>query len=101
MARRDPIRRKKFTKEFRDEAIRLVNVGDRTMAQVARDLGLSDKTLWHWIHQSEVDAGRGKPGELTTEERAELTRLRRENAQLREEREILKKATAFFAKENK
>jgi transposase-like protein len=52
------------------------------------------------VRQAEIDAGRGKPGELTTEERQELHRLRRENKDLRIEREILKKAAAFFAKEN-
>lgn len=101
MARRDPIRRTKFTKEFRDEAVRLVSVGDRTMAEVARDLGVNDRTLWNWVHQAEVDASAGSKGALTAEEREELRKLRREVAQLREEREILKKATAFFAKQNK
>ena len=101
MARKERIRRTQYTKEFRDEAVRLVNVGDRTMAQVGRDLGVNDRTLWNWVHQAEIDAGKGKPGDLTTDEREELRKLRRENALLREEREILKKATAFFAKESK
>jgi transposase len=93
--------RRTFTKEFREEAIRLVKRGDRTMAEIGRNLGVSDKTLWNWSHRADVDAGKGRPGELTTTEREELRKLRRENAQLREEREILKKATAFFAKESK
>jgi transposase len=101
MARKERIRRTKYTKEYRDEAVRLVNVGDRTMAQIGRALGVNDRTLWNWVRQAEVDAGKGKPGDLTTEERAELAKLRRENEQLREEREILKKATAFFVRENK
>ena len=94
-------KRRKYTPEFKAEAVRLVEVGDKSLAQVGRQLGISDKTLWEWVHQAEVDAGKGKPEELTTSEREELARLRRENAQLREDREILKKATAFFAKESK
>jgi transposase len=98
MPRKKP---KQFSPEFRAEAIRQVNIGDRTLSKVARDLGVSMQTLWQWVHQSEVDAGKGEPEELATTERQELVQLRREVARLREEREILKKATAFFAKENK
>ena len=94
-------KRREFTPEYRAEAIRQVNVGDRTLSQVAKDLGLSMQTLWGWVRQDEVDAGKGTAAELTTTERDELKQLRREVARLREEREILKKATAFFAKENK
>jgi transposase len=91
MARR---RHRKYTPEYRAEAIRPVNVGDRSLSQVARDLGIRMHTLWDWVHQSEVDAGKGQPEELTTTEKEELKQLRREVARLREEREILKKATA-------
>jgi len=94
-------KRRQYTPEYKAEAIRQVNVGDRSMSQVSRDLGLRNNTLWEWVHQAEVDAGKGEPEELTTAEREELKQLRREVARLREEREILKKATAFFAKENK
>jgi len=94
-------KKRKYTPEFRAEAVRLVNEGTKSLSQVAREIGVGHQTLWGWVHQAEVDAGRGKPAELTTDERQELARLRRENAQLREEREILKKATAFFAKESK
>ena len=94
-------KKRKYTSEFRAEAIRLVNQGTKSLSQVAREIGVGHQTLWSWVHQAEVDDGRGKPEELTTDERQELARLRRENAQLREEREILKKATAFFAKESK
>ena len=94
-------KRTKYTKEFREEAVRLVRQGQKTQAQVGRDLGVSDKTLWNWVQQAAVDAGQGDPETLTSAEREELRKLRRENAQLREEREILKKATAFFAKESK
>ena len=67
---------------------------------MAHDLDLTESALPEWVRQSEVDAGRGKPGEPTTAEREELARLRREVKTLRLEREILKKAATFFAKEN-
>ena len=94
-------KRRQYTPEFRLEAVRQVNLGDRPLTQVAKDLGLGNATLWEWVRQAEVDAGKGEPEELTTTEREELKQLRREVGRLREEREILKKATAFFAKENK
>ena len=93
-------KRRAFTKEFKAETVRLVVEGKRTIGEVARDLDLTESALRLWVHQAEVDAGRGKPGELTTAEREELQRLRREVKTLRLEREILKKAAAFFAKEN-
>lgn len=93
-------KRRAFTREFKAETVRLVAEGGRSIPEVARDLGLTESALRTWVRQSEVDAGRGKPGALTTEEREELGRLRREVKTLRLEREILKKAAAFFAKEN-
>lgn len=93
-------KRRKFTKEFKAETVRLVLEGGKTVGQVARDLDLTQSAVRNWVSQAEIDAGRGKPGALTTAEREELTRLRRENKQLQLEREILKKATAFFAKES-
>ena len=86
-----------YPPEFRAEAIRLVRSGGLTQSQVARDLGVSTFTLRNWVRQTEIDAGEREG--LTTEEREELRRLRRENRVLREEREILKKAAAFFARE--
>jgi transposase-like protein len=74
--------------------------GKRSITDVARDLDLTESALRNWVHQAEVDDGRGQHGELTTAEREELQRLRREVKTLRLEREILKKAAAFFAKEN-
>ncbi len=93
-------KRRAYTKEFKAETVRLVTEGGRSIPDVARDLDLTESALRAWVHQAGVDAGRGKPGELTTEEREELRRLRREVKTLRLEREILKKAAAFFAKEN-
>jgi transposase len=93
-------KKRKYTPEYRAEAVRLVEIGDRAVAQVARDLGISMQTLWQWVQQAKVDSGQAGEA-LTTTEREELRQLRREVARLREEREILKKATAFFAKESK
>ena len=93
-------KRRSYTSEFKAETVRLVVDGGRSIAEVARDLELTESALRLWVRQSEVDAGRGKPGELTTQEREELQQLRREVKTLRLEREILKKAAAFFAKEN-
>jgi transposase len=87
-----------YPPEFRAEAVRLVQAGGRPISVVAKDLGISDESLRHWVKQAELDSGRRKDG-LTSEERQELVRLRRENRLLREEREVLKKAAAFFAKE--
>ncbi len=92
-------KKRKYTPEYRAEAVRLVGIGDRSISEVARELGISMQTLWQWVDQAKVEAVR--PEELTTTEREELKQLRREVVRLREEREILKKATAFFAKENK
>jgi transposase len=75
-------------------------VGDRSVGQVARDLDLTETALREWVKRAEVDAGESSTGALTTAEREELTRLRRENKRLQMEREILKKAAAFFAKES-
>jgi len=91
-------KRKKYTPEYRAEAVRLVEMADRPLAHVARDLGVRMQTLWQWVNQASAEQSKG--GALTTAERQELSQLRREVARLREEREILKKATAFFAKEN-
>ena len=90
--------RRKFTDEQKAEAVRLAQQMG-SIAQVARDLDLTESALRSWVKQAEVDAGRGPAGALTTEEQEELRRLRKENRMLREEREILKKAAAFFAKE--
>jgi len=93
-------KRRAFTNEFKAETVRLVRDSGKSVGAVARELDLKETALRGWVRQAEVDAGRGAPGALTTAEREELGRLRRENRTLRMERDILKKATAFFAKEN-
>jgi transposase len=90
--------RRQFTDEFKAGAVRLVLDEDKTIAEVARDLDLTASALSGWVRQARADRDGGKSG-LTTEEKAELARLRKENRQLRVERDILKKAAAFFAKE--
>ena len=84
--------------EVRARAVELVRTRGLSRAQVARDLGINVETLRLWVKQVDIDAGQ-RDG-LTTDEKAELARLRRENRILREEREILKKAAAFFARES-
>lgn len=93
-------RQKRFTQEFKEEAIRLVLTSGRTQAQVARDLGVGHTTLERWIAQHRDRQMEERSGPLPGEDMAaELKRLRRENEVLRQERDILKKATAFFVRE--
>jgi transposase len=87
-----------YPPEFRAEAIRLVRTSGKPRSEIARDLGLTSETLRLWVKQADLDAGTRQDG-LTTEEREELRQLRKENRILREEREILVKAAAFFARE--
>ena len=91
-------KRRQFTDEFKAGAVRLVLDEGKSVAQVARDLDLTPSALGGWVKQAQADRSKGKTG-LTTDERAELTRLRKEVRQLEMERAILKKAAAFFAKE--
>jgi len=92
-------KRRHFTPEYKSEVVRLVQSGAKTAGQAARDLELTETSVRAWVRQAEIDDGKGPDGALTTAEREELAALRRENKTLRLEREILKKATAFFAKE--
>jgi len=92
--------RRTFSKEFKAEAVRLCRVGDRGINQVAADLDLVETGLREWVRRADIDDGKGPPDALTTDEREELARLRRDNRRLMMEREILKKAAAFFAKES-
>jgi transposase len=92
--------RRKFTAEYKAEVVRLVRDGGKTVREASRDLDLPESAVRQWVKQSAIDAGKGGTGALTTAERTELVALRREARQLRMEREILKKAAAFFAKES-
>jgi transposase len=93
-------KRRAFTKEFKAETVRLIRESGKSIAVVARELGLTESAVRAWVRQAGIDAGHGPAGALTTEEREELGRLRRELRTVRMERDILKKATAFFAKES-
>jgi transposase len=93
-----PRTRPPYPEEFRREAVALIRSGQRSLAEASKSLGVSQQTLRNWIKQTDVDAGRAEG--VTSDEREELRRLRREVRTLREEREILKKAAAFFVKEN-
>jgi len=99
MERKKPRRRRSFTPEFKAEIVERCKRGDRSVRQVAKDFDLTETAVRAWVHQAETDAGE-RPG-LTTEEREELTQLRRENRRLREDNETLKRATAFFARETR
>ena len=91
-------KRRKFTPEQKADAVRLVReVG--SIPQVARDLDLTETSLRDWVKQADIDEGHGPKDALTTEEKAEVRRLRRENRTLKMERDFLKKAAAFFAKD--
>src|ERR1041385_5207467 len=89
--------RRSFTPEFKAQTVELVRSSGKSVGEICRDLDLTETAVRRWVAQADVDAGR-RDG-LTTAEREELARLRRENRVLRDERDILKKAAAFFAKE--
>ena len=91
--------RRSFTPEFKAEVVGLVRQPGNTAASVARDLDLTETAVRAWVKQADVDDG-NRAG-LTSDERAELARLRKENRVLREERDILKRATAFFVRETR
>jgi transposase len=94
-----PRSRPPYPPEFRAEAVRLVREGGRTPEDLARDLGCTGQTIRNWLKQTDLDAGRRHDG-LTTVERDELRRLRSEVRTLRMERDLLKKAATFFARES-
>jgi transposase len=92
--------RRQFDDEFKAQAVRLVVDEGKSVSSVARDLDLTETALREWVKRARADRTNGKTG-LTTAEREELARLRKENRILREEREILRKAAAFFATERR
>ncbi len=100
-SKKKPRRRRSFTPEFKAEIVELCQRGDRSVGQVARDFDLTETAVREWVKQAGRDAGTVSDGGLTTEERKELAQLRRENRRLREDGEILKRATAFFALETR
>ena len=96
MERKKPRPRRSFTPEFKAEIVELCQRGERSIGQVARDFDLTETNVRTWVKQAEIDQG-ARPG-LTTEEKEELTRLRRENRSLKEDVEILKRATVFCSR---
>ena len=100
LASKQPRPRRSFTPEFKAEVVELVHQPGKTVGGVARELDLTETAVRAWVKQADIDDGRRSDG-LTTEERAELARLRKELRQAREERDILKRAVAFFARETR
>ncbi len=92
-----PKTRPPYPPEFKAEAVKLARSSRKPLSGLARDLGVSTETLRNWLKQEQIDTGKREG--ITTDEREELGRLRRENKILKEEREVLRKATAFFASE--
>jgi transposase len=90
--------RRSFTEEFRRDAVAMVLDDDNKIVDVARRLGVGEGTLGNWVRQERID--RGERAGLTRSEKAELAELRKENARLRMERDLLKRATAFWVKES-
>jgi transposase len=94
-------KRRSFTKAYKAEVIELIRKSGKSIGAIAKELDLTETAVRAWVRQAKVDAGQGPVGALTTAEREELAQLRRRVKTLEMEREILKKATAFFAKESK
>ncbi len=88
---------RQFTKEFRAEAVRLVRESGKPVSGVARDIDVTETSLYAWMRQDRIDRGEGGPGTLTSEELEELRGLRKEVRELRMERDFLKKTAAYFA----
>lgn len=93
-------KRRRFTAQQKAQAVELARTSGKSIAEVARDLDLTPSVLGSWMKQAEIDGGKGTGSGLTTAEREELARLRRDNKRLEQENAFLKKASAFFAKES-
>jgi transposase len=93
--------RRQYAEEFKTEAVRLVRDSARPVAQVARDLGIADHLLYRWRAEQQQAESQGHTRQSMRAEQEELVRLRRENATLKQERDFLKRAAAFFAKESR
>ena len=91
--------RKKYTQEYKDEAVELVVSSGRPVAEIARDLGINEATLGNWVNKAK-QAGKVQEKPLDTDERARLRELEEENRRLKMERDFLKKAAAWFASQN-
>ena len=94
-------KRRAFSAEYKAEVVELIRKSGKSVGVVARELDLTETAVRRWVEQAEIDSGGGPAGALTTAEREELSQLRKRVKTLEMEREILKKATAFFAKESK
>ena len=93
--------RRSYTDTFKAEAVRLVRESGHPVAQVARDLGMADHLLYRWRAEHQQAEGRGQTRQSLRAEQAELAHLRRDNAVLKQERDVLTRAAAFFAKESR
>ncbi len=93
--------RRRFTKEYKAEVVDLIRASDKSVGAICRELDLTETAVRRWVQQAEIDLGGGPAGALTTAERGELAELRKRVKTLEMEREILKKATAFFVKESR
>lgn len=100
MAKKKPRRRRSFSDEFKADVVALVRQPGNTVGSVARDLELTETAVRAWVKQADLDDGKRADG-LTTAERAEMAQLRKELREVREERDILKRAVAFFARETR
>ena len=100
VANKKPRRSRSFTPQFKAEIVDACRRGDRSIGRVAKDFDLTETAVREWVRQADLDAGARNDG-LTSAERDELSQLRRENRRLREDVEILRRATAFFAKETR
>lgn len=96
-SRQSKRKRRQYSDEFKADAVAIVRTSDKSIAQVARELGIGESTLGYWVSRDRID--RGEREGVSTSERAELAELRRDNARLRMERDLLKRAVAFWVKE--